>query len=380
MNSKKLAEDTAYLMTAVQERAKDPELWKEFVEAVRENGGEYIKPLSPIDLDIEEEKISIMRRADRTFSKINAFEPGQQVLRHQNSDYVRERESKNLPESQRISKSEELKEKWQAYLENESIAELRQKRAELPMNQHRNEVFKLIDDHDVCVVVGATGSGKTTQVPQILLEEATLKGLGADCNIICTQPRRIAAMSVAERVAVERNEKLQQSVGYHVRFASKLPQPGGAVTFCTTGILLKQLQDQGQQLLDQVSHILIDEVHERDILIDFLMIILRRLLKQRKEEGKRAVKVVLMSATIDTSLFCQYFGEGYPNDRCPSIEIPGRTFPVKHLFLDDFAKTVQQKYSRFQAPFLHDKETFNYLQSELNLNKARSRRRTEGWI
>src|SRR5436305_13550097 len=126
---------------------------------------------------------------------------------------------------------------------------------------------------------------KIAQLPQILLERAIQEGKGAKCNIICTQPRRIAAKSVAERVAFERNEDLQQSVGYHVRFDAKLPRPGGSILYCTTGVLLQQLRHDAESALDGVSWVIIDEVHERDIMIDFLLIVLKRVLENLKSTG-----------------------------------------------------------------------------------------------
>ncbi|KAH9469770.1 hypothetical protein Pst134EA_007047 [Puccinia striiformis f. sp. tritici] len=148
---------------------------------------------------------------------------------------------------------------------------------------------------------------KTTQVPQIILDEATMRGEGAKCNIICTQPRRIAAISVAQRVANERNEKLSESVGYQVRFDSKPPTPDGSVLFCTTGVFLRRLQNDMDSanggFLDSITHVVVDEVHERDIETDLLLFCLRRVLQDRKAKGRSEIKVLLMSATVDPALF-----------------------------------------------------------------------------
>lgn len=208
------------------------------------------------------------------------------------------------------------------------------------------------------------------QVPQILLEKAIQEGKGAECNIICTQPRRIAATSVAQRVAVERNEPLRESVGYHVRFDSKLPQAGGSVTYCTTGILLQQLRNSADEALEGVTHLVIDEVHERDILIDFLLIILKRVLKERKILGKPDVKVVLMSATMDTDLFSNYFqqrdeyGQLVP---CPDLSVPGRTFPVKEVYLEDIGELLQKSHSSQELSLLKEQDTKEFMAIEYNL-------------
>lgn len=210
----------------------------------------------------------------------------------------------------------------------------------------------------------------TAQVPQILLEKAIKEGKGGECNIICTQPRRIAATSVAQRVAVERDEPLQKSVGYHVRFDSKLPSAGGSITYCTTGILLQQLRNSSDEALEGVTHLVIDEVHERDILIDFLLIILKRVLKERKILGKPDVKVVLMSATMDTELFSNYFqhrdkyGHLVP---CPDLSVPGRTFPVKEVFLEDIKEILEAKHRSSDLVLLREPDTRDYLEVEGNI-------------
>ena len=160
--------------------------------------------------------------------------------------------------------------------------------------------------------MASTGSGKTTQVPQLLLDDFILRKQGSRCNIICTQPRRIAAISVAERIAKERGEALGDTVGYQVRFQSHLPKPHGSILFCTTGVLLMRLQTalkdiSGDSFLDNVSHILMDEVHERDIETDLFLAVIRRVLQERKKRGCPEIKLVLMSATVDPKLFKDYF-------------------------------------------------------------------------
>ncbi|KAK3065965.1 hypothetical protein LTR53_017844, partial [Teratosphaeriaceae sp. CCFEE 6253] len=223
------------------------------------------------------------------------------------------------------------------------------------MNQYRPQVIDMISNNLYSIVVGATGSGKTTQVPQILLEHDIASGRGGACNIICTQPRRIAATSVAERVAVERNQALQESVGYQVRFDAKVPEPGGTITYCTTGILLEQLKHDSEGVLDAVSHLVIDEVHERDIDIDFLMIIIKKAVAARLAAGKSVPKVVLMSATLDTELFAKYFttvAEGGVTQTCPSLTVPGRTFPVKDQYLGSILHNLKQAYGSKLAAVL----------------------------
>jgi HrpA-like RNA helicase len=147
--------------------------------------------------------------------------------------------------------------------------------------------------------MAATGSGKTTQLPQIIFDHHITRGEGAKCNIVCTQPRRLAAISVAQRVANERYENLGSSVGYQVRFDNKAPQPDGSILFCTTGIFLRRLQlgledTRSSSFLDSVSHVVVDEVHERDVDVDLLLFVLKRHLAEQKKAGKEGFKVVLM--------------------------------------------------------------------------------------
>ena len=136
---------------------------------------------------------------------------------------------------------------------------------------------------------------------------------------------------------MERNEPIQKSVGYHVRFDAKLPTPGGSINYCTTGILLQQLRNHPNEALNTITHLIIDEVHERDILIDLLLVILKRVMVSRKKQGRPEIKIILMSATMDTELFSNYFKQIGPDGQesaCPSLSVPGRTFPVHEFFLN----------------------------------------------
>ena len=134
-----------------------------------------------------------------------------------------------------------------------------------------------------------SGAGKTTQCPQFILEEALLSGLGDKANILCTQPRRISAMSVAERVADEMDSPVGKQVGYHIKMEAKRTKQT-KLLFCTTGIVLRRLQDDPN--LVGVTHVIVDEVHERQWEIDFLLIALRRILSTGR---RKDLKVVLVS-------------------------------------------------------------------------------------
>ncbi|ELW63977.1 Putative ATP-dependent RNA helicase DHX57 [Tupaia chinensis] len=163
--------------------------------------------------------------------------------------------------------------------------------------------------------------GKTTQIPQFILDESLNGPPEKVANIICTQPRRISAISVAERVAKERAERVGLTVGYQIRLES-VKSSATRLLYCTTGVLLRRLE--GDTALQGVTHIIIDEVHERTEESDFLLLVLKDLVLQRP-----TLQVILMSATLNAELFSEYF------NFCPVITIPGRTFPVDQFFLED---------------------------------------------
>ncbi|VAH16222.1 unnamed protein product [Triticum turgidum subsp. durum] len=202
-------------------------------------------------------------------------------------------------------------------------------REKLPAFKAREEFLKAVAANQVLVISGETGCGKTTQLPQFILEEEIDNLRGADCSIICTQPRRISAISVAARVGSERGEELGETVGYQIRLESKRSTQT-RLLFCTTGVLLRKLVQEPD--LVGVSHLLVDEIHERGMSEDFLIIILRDLLPRRPD-----LRLVLMSATINAELFSKYFGDA------PIMHIPGFTFPVAELFLEDILEKTQYK-------------------------------------
>ncbi|XP_071690498.1 DExH-box ATP-dependent RNA helicase DExH1 [Rutidosis leptorrhynchoides] len=217
--------------------------------------------------------------------------------------------------------SVELKDKQEKQKETDRVKAMRTFREKLPAHKMQSEFLKAVASNQVLVVSGETGCGKTTQLPQFILENEISSLRGSDCNIICTQPRRISAISVAARISNERGENLGETVGYQIRLESKRSEQT-RLLFCTTGVLLRKLvQDPS---LTGISHLLVDEIHERGMNEDFLLIILRDLLPKRPD-----LRLILMSATIYADLFSKYFGNA------PTIHIPGLTFPVQELFLED---------------------------------------------
>ncbi|XP_064538961.1 putative ATP-dependent RNA helicase DHX57 [Drosophila montana] len=228
---------------------------------------------------------------------------------------------------------------------DERYHKLIEARRKLPAFAEMERILALIDSNQVVVISGETGCGKSTQVPQFILDNwffrATQLPPKSDLphvEILCTQPRRISAIGVAERVAAERLDRIGQLVGYQIRLENKI-SPSTRLSFCTTGILLRRLASD--PLLSNVSHVIVDEVHERSQDSDFLLLILKNILRERKD-----LKVILMSATLNATLFSDYFGGA------PVLDIPGRTFPVQQLFLEDildscdFVMECDTKYCR----------------------------------
>uniref|UniRef100_A0A804QYL0 RNA helicase n=1 Tax=Zea mays TaxID=4577 RepID=A0A804QYL0_MAIZE len=223
---------------------------------------------------------------------------------------------------------------------SEQLRKVMEDRTKLPISSFKDVITSTLENHQVVLISGQTGCGKTTQVPQYILDH--MWGKGESCKIICTQPRRISAISVAERISAERGEAVGDTVGYKIRLESK----GGknsSVLFCTNGVLLRLLIGRGtnaskarnqKRSLDDavlgITHIIVDEIHERDRFSDFMLTILRDLLPLYPH-----LRMVLMSATIDAERFSQYF------NGCSVIQVPGFTYPVKTFYLEDVLSILQ---------------------------------------
>ncbi|KAK0198308.1 P-loop containing nucleoside triphosphate hydrolase protein [Armillaria mellea] len=212
-------------------------------------------------------------------------------------------------------KSYLLQQRRKRYLESPETEQIRATRLALPLHQREEEILSTVAINDVCIFMAATGSGKTTQIPQIILDSYIDRGEGAKCNILCTQPRRLAALGVADRVATERGEPLGKTVGYQVRFEHKLPERDGSITFLTIGVFLRKMQSV---LADPNN----TDFDHRDVDTDLLLVVLKRLIAERKAKG-HPIKVILMSATIDPTLFQNYFPDDN-NQPAKAISIPGR--------------------------------------------------------
>ena len=205
---------------------------------------------------------------------------------------------------------------------------------ELPVVEHREEIERAIENNQVIILAGETGSGKTTQLPKICLD----MGRGRRAMIAHTQPRRLAARTVAQRIAQELNTTVGEVVGYQVRFTDKVSR-STCIKLMTDGILLAEIQRD--KMLRKYDTIIIDEAHERSLNIDFLLGYLVRLLPKRPD-----LKLIITSATIDVDSFSRHF------KNAPVIEVSGRTYPVETLYMDrvsDRDQGVQEQINSLVA-------------------------------
>eukprot|EP00434_Breviolum_minutum_P035541 symbB.v1.2.031464.t1/scaffold3639.1/size85583/3 len=238
----------------------------------------------------------------------------------------------------------------------------------LPIAQHKEEITRLIKDNQIVLIQGETGCGKTTQVPQYILEAALQaqdearqpKAQNADLKrpvrIVVTQPRRIAAITVAKRVAEELGEKVGEGVvGYKIR-GTTVAGPKCKLLFCTTGVILRRLANEGSKFMfspKTVTHLLVDEVHERGVETDFMLTFLKEVRANRPN-----LRVVLMSATMDTECFLKYFSlpakvasvtavsTDVKSTKPPMVVCPAFCHPVAECYLD----SINLRLGRNRSP------------------------------
>lgn len=212
---------------------------------------------------------------------------------------------------------------WTGNPYSQQYYDILEKRKTLPVFEHKAEVVQAVQDNPVTILVGETGSGKTTQIPQFLAEANRLAAAEAEGEalvVACTQPRQLAAISVAGRVADEMDVKLGQHCGYNVRF-DDLTGPLTILKYLTDGMLLRE--SMSDPLLEKYSVIVIDEAHERTLSTDILFGLLKEIVKQRGD-----IRIMIMSATLDAGKFQTFF------DGAPLIHVAGRTFPVEILYTE----------------------------------------------
>ena len=233
--------------------------------------------------------------------------------------------------------------------------------AKLPITGEKEKILKTIESSQFVIIQGGTGCGKTTQVPQYILDKHMKEK--TYCNIIVTQPRRIAAISVAKRVSSERNWELGKVCGYQIGLDRSKVTEDTRILYVTTGVLLQKLiSSSAEQNLEKYTHIILDEVHERDLDIDFVLLILK--IRSYKNLNSR---IILMSATIDCDLFAKYYSPriqaiGLPSVT-PIINIKSNTYNVQLFYWEDLVNSNS---------FLNNTLSRSYGEKAANLNKPGS--------
>lgn len=264
---------------------------------------------------------------DSTSELANMARQGSMVVQNRRSKQERALQAKesmgvedNHPNNEDEDEDEESEDKVSGVIEEE--IDIIQQRRSLPAFAVRDELLTTIRDNQVTIIIGETGSGKTTQLTQYLYEDGFGQSLdkhGEKKIIACTQPRRVAAMSVAKRVSEEMNCKLGEEVGYSIRFEDNTNPNKTIIKYMTEGILLRELLVD--PTLSNYSCIIMDEAHERSLNTDILLGLFKQLLIKRRD-----LKLVVTSATMNANRFTRFFGSA------PQFTIPGRTFPVEIYF------------------------------------------------
>ncbi|KAB2085670.1 hypothetical protein ES319_A05G414700v1 [Gossypium barbadense] len=285
----------------------------------------------------------------------NSIDPAEYVNPDENPDSFLDSSVMEKVLQRRSLRLRNMQRAWQESPEGKKMMEFRKS---LPAFKEKERLLQAIARNQVIVISGETGCGKTTQLPQYILESEIETGRGAFCSIICTQPRRISAMAVAERVSAERGEPLGETVGYKVRLEG-MKGKNTQLLFCTSGILLRRLLSDRN--LNGITHVFVDEIHERGMNEDFLLIVLKDLLPRRQD-----LRLILMSATLNAELFSNYFGGA------PKIHIPGFTYPVRAHFLEDVLEFTGYKLTSFNQIDDYGQEKMWKMQKQLAPRKRKN--------
>lgn len=353
MPTRREARTLAELDTAVKEVRKRPALLEEYRQATEKFGGRVpwrlpptFASLSPDVVETLNECVEVAQDTELATFELKRHTPGYKPNVGQKRDLeappVEDRYYNTVQSL--AARSDELKQQQERDGQNTTVMNAMTARTLLPIYQHKAQILAMVKNHMQCIVVGSTGSGKSTQVPQLILDDAIAEGRGALCNIICTQPRRISSVALALTVCKERDRDLGDMVGYRIggdyHNSSK---KGGSITYCTTELLANELERAEEELPHNVSHIIVDEVHERSPNLERLLSVIKMSFSKRLDAGLRVPKLVMMSATVESSLFEQYF-EMISQDgtlvRPPYLNVPGRTFKTETKFLEDFDSTL----------------------------------------
>lgn len=257
---------------------------------------------------------------DRTLSENNLVDP----LVRKKKEFNVILDNKSSFSSQNASNNDLIR-LWLSKSSTSTYNDMLKSRTKLPIWAYKPALLAAIENHQIVIVCGETGCGKSTQVPAFIIEHEL--SIGRECRVYCTQPRRISAISLARRVSEELGEQkldigtARSLIGYAIRLESQMTTQTRLV-YATTGIVMRMLERSDD--LGDITHLVLDEVHERSIDSDFLLIVLRKLVVRRP-----LLKVILMSATVDAERFSKYLAGA------PILTVPGRTFPVLTKYLED---------------------------------------------
>ncbi|CRK94096.1 CLUMA_CG007619, isoform A [Clunio marinus] len=279
---------------------------------------------SSVEIKVNEETVTIMENLTRefTFSKENCVASRPEIVRNKSKSFILSKPPSLVPLSEEITSA------------------LKKTRESLPIFPYRDEILKAIGSNRIVLIEGSTGSGKTTQIPQYILEHA--KDNSQPCRILCTQPRRISAIASAERVSYERKQSCGKTVGFQIRLESNISQDTNCI-FLTPGVFCRYLMyDNPHSLFNNITHVIIDEAHERAKENDFLLTSIKENFHLNPN-----LKLIIMSATMDTEVFEDYFGD------CRKISIFVQQFLVKEVYLEDILKQV--KFSHPKVDELNEK-------------------------
>lgn len=349
MRSASDARRTASLVAAVVLVRENHALFNDFRKAVKMNNGVVPRRISPTSVRLQYDVVDFLERSidnpdiedflkDR-LDPFPVFDPDSASKQLDTlTRTIKMRTFQHGVYQSYEQRCEELKKQREYRRNDPELAEMELQRAQLPVNQRRTEILSLIKNNSQCVIIGSAGSGKSTQVPQIILDDAVAAGRGAFCNVVCTQPRRVAAVSLAARVCLERGEELGNVVGYRISGEGKEALFCGSITYTTAEMLVLQLENATDEMLENISHIIVDEVHERGNPTDRLLMTIKLVFSDRMRRGLRVPKLIMMSATLQDSTFEQYFemtSQSGDLIRPPLINIPARQFPITSKYLED---------------------------------------------
>ncbi|OQE11528.1 hypothetical protein PENVUL_c002G04144 [Penicillium vulpinum] len=377
----------------------------ELREAPREHGSRmslpWFNPLHHQSKDLQKSQHGLMSQPQQSISAQMATihlpiqhnllstvnEDARNVLVYANRDMLWEegsgrREDQSLPRRNRLDNPNYVAKRTEMLLRLQHRADtrghpgfraMRKKNLGLPVRRFTEQILGVINSNSYSIIDGGSRSGKTTQVPQIILDHAVNNSTGVSCRILCVQLQEKRAVSISRRVASERFEKLGDTTNfYSVRgpHDDLPPLPGGNITYCSRNSLLSLLKN-GPSSLENFSHVILDDVQLRGFDIDVGMMLLKRFVEQRKSIGASAPKIILMGSIIDIDGLCSYFGTKTTDDMllpAPHVTIPGNS-PVKKNYLEEVIGKISHSLTPdILSPLLYgDNDTKEFLNSHFKL-------------